>query len=418
MIKHLILSPVTGFALVLSAMFVSIGSKAQESALRSFDTRSKEGVVWLEDFGAVPVKGTDRNNETHAASNVAAFRQALAALPHGGKINVGPGIFYLNEGIELGSNIWIEGSGGANPGMAVGYGVSGTVFRPIKGSTIAKIFYSTIGSRNVHLSNFAIIGGVRKNTGLVYDAKVDAAVHLVGLSHVVDGLDVYNISGDGVWMGDKTIKKPPYYWIFWLRNCSIHRCGGYGIRVETTDGFVIGNYSGNNGRGCVSFGGGNIWTANHFDLSRDPSFASLTVETKDDREGGHTAEQIVGNYFDNGEVALRIQGSREQPVNFITTVSNNYFRANRVLDIHVVGVRDPVIDGFVSNKGGKTGVQTHYSIKFEHCTGNIIIRDGRWDSSWPTSLQVIDPESDPVTHFFQCIQSGMVLPTTPPPAIK
>jgi len=400
---------------------VSTTPMAQDSGARPAENRRNAAVVWLEDFGAVPVRGADRNNELHAASNTAALKKALAALPHGGKIMVGPGIFYLNEGVELGSSIWLQGSGKSNPGMATGYGVSGTVFRPTKGSTIPKLFYSSVRSRNVKLSDFAIVGGKTTKDGVVYDAKVEAAVHLIGISHVVDGLGVYHISGDGVWMGDKTIAYPPRYWIFWLRDSSVHFCGGYGIRVETTDGFVIGNYAGNNGRGSASFGGGNIWKANHFDNSHDPHYASLTIEIQtagrpEGRGAGtHTAEQIVGNYFDVGEVGLRIQGDPERPVNFLTMVSDNYFRANRVLDIHVVGVRDPVIDSFLSNKGGAPGVQNCYSIKFEKCTGSRIIRNGRWDATWPTSLQVIHPESDPITHFLQCVQSGTVLPIASSP---
>lgn len=402
--------PTVLLALVL--VLVSAACGAENGVVERPLSGGGRGVIWLEDFGAVPVRGPDRNDESHAKANVSAFKQALAALPYGGKIMVGPGILYLNEGLRLTSSIWVQGSGGSNAGTATGYGVSGTVFRPTKGATIPKLFYATIESRRVHLSDFAIVGGERTKDGVVYDAKVEAAVHLVGLSHEVDSLGVWNISGDGIWLGDKTIKSPPYYWIFWLRNSSVHFCGGYGIRVETTDGFVRGNYSGNNGRGCVSFGGGNVWTANHFDNSHDPAYANLTIQRQGGAGGRHTAEQIVGNYFDVGEVGLRILGNPEKPVNFMSVISDNFFRANRVLDIHVIGVRDPVIDSFLSNKGGPPGVQTSYSVKFERCTGNRIIRNGRWDSSWPIKLQVIDPASQPVTHFLQCVQAGTVLPDT------
>lgn len=407
-----------GLTLVLCAEPISANTLETNARQRPAPQGDTGGILRLEDFGAVPVRGADRHDETHAGSNVTAFGRALAALPHGGRIQVGPGTFFLNAGIVLKSSIWLQGSGGSNSGMATRYGIGGTVFRPTKGATIPKLFYSQITSQRVRLSDFSVIGGARTKTGVVYDAEVGAAVHLVGLSHEVDGLGVYNISGDGIWMGDKTIKSPPYYWIFWLRNSSVHFCGGYGIRVETTDGFISNNYAGNNGRGSVSFGGGNIWTANHFDNSHDPAFASLTVELQGGRGGRHTAEQILGNYFDVGEVGLRIRGSARNPVNFMSMIGNNFFRANRVLDIHVVGVRNPVIDGFLSNKGGMPCVQTRHSVRFEHCPGNRIVRNGRWDASWPVSLQVVDPDGEPVTHFLNCVQDGTVLPPVPSPVLK
>ena len=351
--------------------------------------------IWLEDLGAIPVFGEDRWNAVHASANADAFKKAFALLLNGGKISVGPGIFFLNESINIPTNIWIEGAGTCNPDDANIRGIGGTIFRPTADAIMDDLFYSSVLTHSIKLSNFSIIGGRKQENGIIHDIDLKTGVRLVGINHAIDSVLVAYISGDGIHLGDPSIDSYPYDWIFQATNNRVTGCGGYGIRVDTTDGFVTNNLFTGNVKGNISYGGGNIWQGNHFDNTRDVDHAALTVSD-------HLGEQILGNYFDKSAVALRLIGNGSSSYN--GTISGNKFRANALLDIHAIGIKNLVIDQFYSSKGGYPGRQTSYSVRFDDCI-RPIIRNATWANCW-RRLDVNDPEGQQDINYLNCIHAG------------
>lgn len=288
--------------------------------------------LWIENVGAVA------EDPARASDNVNALREALnAAKRYGNRVRAGEGRFYLDAGIGIPSNVHLQGVGWSNLFATAG---TGTTFIAAPNAKIDRMFYADMveqgHSANVCISDMTISGNWYSG------AEVGVGVHLFGLAHKMKDCFVGQMSGTGVLMG--SLEHNPldvgYYWIWWLTRNRITNCGEHALIVATTDGFAHNNYISASHMGVLSVGGGNAWTANHFDNVANPNHAAMVLQEAAWLPDPHISEYILGNYFDVSANGLLLAGSGAAKTNFIGKIADNTFRANYNADVVINGMRN------------------------------------------------------------------------------